>query len=277
MTTSSASDGDAAVVDVRHVSLRFPLHPHREVFKHTMLNLVRGRRAARPVAEEEFWLYRDLHLCVTHGQRVGIVGANGAGKSTLLKMLNGIYPPTEGTIHIRGRVSPVLELGSGFNAELSAAENILLNGAFLGFARQEMAGKVERIIEFAGLHDFRTLPVKYYSSGMMLRLAFAIATDVEPEILLLDEIFAAGDAAFSKKAMTRMTSLLDASHIAILASHNLNLIQEFCTRALWLERGRVVMDGDPADVCRAYTAGSALGLGLEEATPDSAAAAPAPA
>jgi len=213
------------------------------------MDALRGR--TRP-AGEDTWLYRDLSFQIVHGERVGIIGGNGAGKSTLLKLMLGVYRATSGEVSVRGRVSALLELGAGFNLELSAPENILLTGAFLGFGPKDMRGKTDRILEFAGLTASRDVPVKYYSSGMLLRLAFSIATDIEPEILLLDEIFGVGDAEFAQRALARMQRLLDASHIAVLVSHDLRLVETFCTRVVWLRAGAIEMDADPARVCSAY-------------------------
>jgi ABC-type polysaccharide/polyol phosphate transport system ATPase subunit len=233
------------------VSLRFRPHWVGWQFRQIALEALTGRTRPRG---EDIWLYRDLSFRIGHGERVGIIGGNGAGKSTLLKLMLGVYRATTGQVSVRGRVSALLELGAGFNVELSAPENIQLTGAFLGFGPRDMSGKTERILEFAGLTDSRDLPVKYYSSGMLLRLAFSIATDIDPEILLLDEIFAVGDAEFSQRAMQRMRQLLDASHIAVIVSHNLALVQTFCTRAVWLHAGTIQQDADPPTVCAAYKA-----------------------
>jgi ABC-type polysaccharide/polyol phosphate transport system ATPase subunit len=256
MSTFSTSDahavaGPEAALAFEHVSLRFRKHWAGRQFRQIALDALR-RRA--PPQTEEVWLYRDLSFEVTHGERVGLVGGNGAGKSTLLKVILGVYRPTIGRVLVQGRISALIELGAGFNPELSGAENILLSGTLLGFSPREMRVKTDRILEFAGLEESRNTPTKYYSSGMLLRLAFSIATDIEPEILLLDEIFAVGDAEFSKRAMQRMRELLDTSHIAVIVSHNLTLVQEFCTRVLWLRAGTIMEDGDPETVCRAYQA-----------------------
>ena len=244
------SPGAALVFD--RVCLRFRTHQSGRQFRQIALDAL--RRKAAPSRTDEFWLYRDLSFHIDHGERVGIIGGNGAGKSTLLKVVLGVYRPTSGYVSVRGSVSALIELGAGFNPELSSTENILLSGIFLGFKPIEMKAKTEHILEFAGLKEFRHTPIKYYSSGMLLRLAFAIATDINPEILLIDEIFGAGDAEFAGRAMARMKELLDAAHIAVMVSHNLGLIEEFCTRVIWLRAGAIVADGDPQAVCRAYEA-----------------------
>jgi ABC-type polysaccharide/polyol phosphate transport system ATPase subunit len=241
-----------AHVVLDHVALRFRVFAdHSPLLKQFILNQVLGRN--RQIQHhQDFWLYRDLNLTIEHGQRVGIVGSNGAGKSTLLKVISGIYHPTSGSLRIRGRIAPLIELGGGFNPELSGLENIYLNGAFLGFSHREMADKVDRILDFANLREFSQMPVKYYSSGMVLRLGFSIATDIVPEILLLDEIFSAGDAEFRVKAQARMHELLTSSHIVVFVSHDLAMVQEVCNRAIWIDHGLVVLDGAPREVCQAY-------------------------
>lgn len=268
MTTSTASEpphltaargaavtevGGGALIDLRDVTLRFRRYGDtRPTLKQTVLNRI-FRRQFKTVSE--FALYDGLSLTVGRGERLGVIGHNGAGKSTLLKMISGIYRPTRGVVRVRGRVAPLIELGAGFNPELSGVENIYLNGAVLGFSQAEMRAKVEGILEFAGLREFANTPVKYYSSGMTLRLAFSIATDVEPEVLLVDEIFAAGDQEFVAKARQRMQKLIDASHIMVFVSHSLPLVRELCNRVVWLDHGKVVRDGSPAEVVGAYERG----------------------
>jgi lipopolysaccharide transport system ATP-binding protein len=255
MSTFSAynqapSQGQAQI-RLENVALRFRLYNDRSPFlKQFIINKVFRRTPMK--AKSEFWIYDGLNLTIEHGERLGIIGSNGAGKSTMLKMISGIYYPTSGTVRVCGRIAPLLELGAGFNPELSGVENIYLNGAFLGFSHREMATKVERILDFAELREFSQTPIKYYSSGMMLRLAFSVATDMVPEILLIDEIFSAGDASFVGRARARMKSLMDTSHIVVLVSHDLNLIKEMSQRVIWLKKGKVEMDGDPATVCEAY-------------------------
>ncbi len=171
------------------------------------------------------------------------MGGNGAGKSTLLRLLARIYPPTSGRISVRGSVAPLIEMGAGFNPELSGADNIVFNGAMLGFTKSQMLEKVDGIYEFTGLREFADLPLKYYSSGMYMRLAFAIATEVHPDILLIDEALGVGDAAFVERAKARLRGLVERSKAVVIVSHDMESLREFCTRGLWVERGRVVADG----------------------------------
>jgi ABC-type polysaccharide/polyol phosphate transport system ATPase subunit len=237
-------------VELGNVSLRFRLYGDlNPSLKQTVLNSIFRRSYAR---NREFWLFRDVSLNLRHGQRVGIIGANGAGKSTLLKLICGVYYPTAGTIRVRGRVAPLIEFGAGLNPEISGIENIYFNGALLGRRPREMAEKIDGILDFAGLREFAETPIKYYSSGMLMRLAFSIATDVDPEVLLIDEIFSAGDAAFFDRATDRMRRLMDSSHIVVLVSHDLQLIRSVTNRVIWLEQGRIAGDGDPQEVCDAY-------------------------
>src|SRR5206468_5497588 len=172
---------------------------------------------------------RDVNVEIRKGERLGILGSNGAGKSTLLRLMARIYPPTAGTLSVRGTVAPLIEMGAGFNPELSGSDNILLNGAMLGFGRREMQRKVDGIFEFTGLREFADLPLKYYSSGMYMRLAFSIATEVDPDILLIDESLNAGDAAFMIKVKGRIRELFDRSNAVIVVSHDLGALREICT------------------------------------------------
>jgi ABC-type polysaccharide/polyol phosphate transport system ATPase subunit len=169
-----------------------------------------------------------------------------------LRLLAKIYPPTSGEVTIRGSVAPLIEMGAGFNPELSGHENIVLNGAMLGFNRAQMLSKVDRIHEFTGLREFADLPLKYYSSGMYMRLAFAIATEVSPDILLVDESLGVGDAAFQEKAKARLRSLLDRTQVVVLVSHDLETLRELCVRGLWIEHGRLAADGPIDQVIASY-------------------------
>ena len=250
MSTTTFTDSDGAAIELDAVSLRFRRYgDSRPAIKQAVLNAIFSRSYAKT---RDFWLFRDLNLRISHGQRVGIVGANGAGKSTLLKVISGIFYPTAGRVRVTGRIAPLIELGAGLNPELSGVENVYLNGAILGFSPAQMSAKMERILEFAGLEPFARTPLKYYSTGMLMRLAFAIATDVEPEILIIDEIFAAGDAEFIRKASGRMHKLMDSSHIVVMVSHDLSLIRQFTSRVLWIDKGKIAADGKADDVCEQY-------------------------
>ena len=245
-STAEARKPRAAVppplIELTDASLRFVSYTDKQYsIKRAALDLV--LRRDRPEPSSEFWALRDINLAVQKGERVGILGGNGAGKSTLLRLLARIYPPTSGTVSVRGNVAPLIEMGAGFNSELSGRDNILLNGAMLGIGRREMVKKIDGIHEFTGLREFEDLPLKYYSSGMYMRLAFGVATEVEPDILLIDESLGVGDAAFVDKAKARITSLLDRSHVVVIVSHDMKALRETCTRGVWLKKGRVIADG----------------------------------
>ncbi len=200
----------------------------------------------------EFDALKNLNLSFSGGDRVGIIGLNGAGKSTLLKMIVGIYPPQHGAIHVRGKVTPLIELGTGFDHELSGRENIYLNGALLGRSYKQMRAMEDAIIEFSDLEEKIDMPIKYYSSGMMGRLAFSIGTIMEPEILLVDEVFSTGDAQFVQKARVRMEQLISKSSVVVIVSHSMEHIIQFCNRVIVLDKGVVVGDGDPVDMVNYY-------------------------
>ena len=239
------------LIELRDISLRFVSYFDKQYsLKRAVLDLLLQRDG--PVPAAEFWALRDVNLTISKGERIGIIGHNGAGKSTLLRLLARIYPPTSGVLDVRGTVAPLIEMGAGFNPELSGLDNIMLNGAMLGFSRKEMASKVDGIFEFTGLREFAELPLKYYSSGMYMRLAFAIATEIDPDILLIDESLNAGDAAFVDKAKARIRGLLDRSNVVIIVSHDLGSLRELCTRGIWMDHGRVVADGPINNVLDGY-------------------------
>lgn len=198
----------------------------------------------------------NVSIDIRSGERVGIVGHNGAGKSTLLKALCRIYEPAEGTINIKGRVAPLLEIGAGFHPEFTGRENIYLNGAILKYNKEELKRLEPEIIAFAEIEEFIDTPVKYYSTGMYLRLAFSLATAIQPQILILDEMFAGGDASFVKKATERMTQVVNQADIMILVSHDIGLLRSMCTRVIWMDHGRVKGTGDPALIIDQYLAAS---------------------
>ncbi len=242
---------EGALVELDAVSLRFVNYADKHYsLKRAALDLVLRREGPPP--RSEFWALRDISLRIAKGDRIGVVGGNGAGKSTLLRMLARIYPPTLGRVAVNGAVAPLIEMGAGFNPELSGFDNILLNGAMLGFSRREMLARVDRIHEFTGLREFADMPLKYYSSGMYLRLAFAIATEVDPEILLIDESLGVGDAAFLERAQERLRGLLDRSNAVVLVSHQMESLRDLCTRGIWLKRGRLMADGPIDEIIERY-------------------------
>jgi lipopolysaccharide transport system ATP-binding protein len=209
---------------------------------------------------QEIWALRDVSFEVGEGEVLGVVGRNGAGKSTLLKVLTRITAPTAGRAVIRGRVGSLLEVGTGFNPELTGRENVFLNGSILGMKRREIQRKLPEIVEFSGIDRFIDTPVKRYSSGMYVRLAFSVAAHLEPEILLVDEVLAVGDAEFQQRCLGRLEHLSGTGRTVLFVSHNMQAINQLCDRAIWLEDGRVLDDGNPSDVVSNYLH-SALGSG----------------
>ena len=205
-----------------------------------------------PPSIEEFWAVRDITFKVNRGERVGIIGRNGAGKSTLLKMLSKIVEPTTGRIEIHGRLSSLLEVGTGFHPELTGKENIFLNGAILGMTRAETLRKFDEIVDFSGVERFIDTPVKHYSSGMYMRLAFAVAANLEPDILLIDEVLAVGDLAFQQKCLGKIESITNSGRTVLFVSHNLGSISSLCTSAILMEAGRIAAIGDVAEVVMKY-------------------------
>ena len=200
------------------------------------------------------FVLKNLTLEVSKGESVALLGPNGSGKSTALRLMAGIYQPSAGTIHTQGRVAAVIELGAGFNAELTGTENILLYGAIMGLTRKQIARQFDEIVQFAGVGGVIDIPVKYFSAGMYARLAFSIALSVNPDLLLIDEVLAVGDEVFRKKCMARLRDFLAGGGTLITASHDLAAIRTLCARTLWLERGQVVMEGKTEDIIEAYQA-----------------------
>jgi lipopolysaccharide transport system ATP-binding protein len=213
-----------------------------------------GRSRATVGSTEVLWALRHVSFEVVHGDVVGIVGRNGSGKSTLLKMLSRITEPTEGTADVRGRVGSLLEVGTGFHPELTGRENVLVNGAILGMSRKETERRFDAIVAFADVERFIDTPVKHYSSGMQMRLAFAVAAHLEPELLLIDEVLAVGDAAFQRKCLGKMDEVHRGGRTILLVSHQMNQLRRLCTKAIWLDGGRLVKCGPAPDVIGAYEA-----------------------
>jgi len=214
---------------------------------------LRPAAASKPQADRTMWALRDVNLDIAPGEAIGIIGHNGAGKSTLLKVLSQITDPTEGEVRLWGRVASLLEVGTGFHPELTGRENIYLNGAVLGMTRREIREKFDEIVEFSGVEKFLATPVKRYSTGMSVRLAFAVATHLQPEILVIDEVLAVGDAAFQNKCLGKMQDVASGEGRTVLfVSHNMAAVQQLCNRAVLLDHGTIVAEGEPADVVNQY-------------------------
>lgn len=223
--------------------------------KSTVLQFLRTRRSTPEIIRA----LQSVSVMLRNGERVGIIGPNGAGKSTLLKVMARIYPPKEGEVRVEGHVCPLFEFATGFEMEATGWDNIRTRALLLGMPPREIEEKIEEIGQFTNLGEFLNMPVRCYSSGMFLRLAFATSTAVDPEILLLDEVMAAGDAAFIERARKRMDNLMKRASIVVFASHNLNMLPGFCERTIWLDHGRVVHDGPTKEVVRAYEGSVARG------------------
>ncbi len=197
---------------------------------------------------------KNISIEILQGDRVGVIGRNGAGKSTLLRVIAGIYTPDSGAVSITGKIAPLIELGVGFNGEMTGEENVMLSGVLMGATRNEMKRKIDEIFDFAELSEYRHTPLKYYSTGMGMRLSFSLATSIDPEILILDEVFAGGDSSFVKKASGRMNEKINNAKIVLMVSHDMNLIKSICNRIIWLEKGVVKKVGTVEELCSAYEA-----------------------
>jgi ABC-type polysaccharide/polyol phosphate transport system ATPase subunit len=208
--------------------------------------------ARRSLEYEEFWALRDLALVIPHGERLGVIGRNGAGKSTLLQVIARILSPTTGSVSVRGRVAPLLQLGAGFDTELTGRENVFLNGTLLGMRRSEINAQFQEIVQFAELEQFIDAPLRVYSSGMAARLGFAVATACDPDILLLDEVLSVGDEAFKLKCLERMREFAARGTTMVLVTHDPLLVMEHSTRAVWLEDHGIRAAGEPSEVLDAY-------------------------
>ncbi|MCK9351793.1 MAG: ABC transporter ATP-binding protein [Candidatus Pacebacteria bacterium] len=257
------------IITIKNVGKRYNINHHRGGYvalRDVIMTILRSpfkflKTKAKQIAgidtKEEFWALKDINLEVKKGEVIGIIGPNGSGKSTLLKILSQITPPTTGEIIIQGKVGSLLEVGTGFHPELSGRENIFLNGAILGMGRKEIAEKFDRIVEFAGVDKFIDTPVKYYSSGMYVRLAFSVAAHMEPDILIIDEVLAVGDAEFQKKCLGKMDEVTKQDGRTILfVSHNMGAIEQLCTKTVLLEKGEIIKFGNTKEVIRHYTKSS---------------------
>lgn len=239
----------SVMIDVNDVSMLFNLSKERvDNIKEYLI-----RVAKRQLQFDEFWALKNVSFQIEKGDSLGVIGLNGSGKSTLLKVVSGILKPTSGTVITNGNVAPLIELGAGFDADLSARENIFLNGAILGYTHEYMEERFDDIIRFAELEQFVDVPVKNFSSGMTARLGFAIATMNVPDILIIDEVLAVGDFKFQEKSFARMKSIIDSGATVLFVSHSIQQVQQMCNKALWLEHGHVRMFGAAQEVCAAYS------------------------
>ena len=241
-------ENNKIMLDIQNVSMRFMMANDKVTsIKEMMTQMLKGK-----IHLKEFWALKNVSFQVKKGEVVGIIGRNGAGKSTILKIISGIMKPTGGNVVRNGNIVPMLELGSGFDMDLTGRENIFLNGAILGYSKAFLTEKYEEILNFSELGEFIDMPIRNYSSGMLMRLAFSIATVVNPEILIVDEILAVGDENFQRKSRARMMELMSGGTTVLFVSHDLSQIREMCNRVVWLDNGTTKMVGDTKDVCDAY-------------------------
>ena len=237
-----------AIIEVENVSMRFNLSKEKhESLKEYFLAMAKGR-----LQFDEFYALRDVSLTVEPGDFYGLVGLNGSGKSTLLKVISGVYKPSQGKVKVHGTIAPLIELGAGFDMDLTARENIYLNGTVLGYTPKYLDSKFDELVDFSELRDFLDVPLKNYSSGMVARIAFAIATITKPDILIADEILSVGDFLFQQKCEQRMQELMSGGTTVILVSHSIEQVERMCNKVAWLDHGHLRMNGPTAEVCEAY-------------------------
>lgn len=238
------------MIILKNVSMKFNLGVEKEgSLKMIFINLFSHKKKKN---KEYFWALKNIDFRIDKGDVVGIIGANGAGKSTLLKVVSGVYKPTTGTVTVNGKISPMIELGAGFDAELTARENIYLNGAILGYSKEFLEEKFDEIVEFSELKDFLDVPVKNFSSGMVAKLAFSISTIVDPEVLIVDEILSVGDIKFQEKSKNKMMSMIKGGTTVLYVSHSIDTIKELCNKVIWLDHGEIVKIGDAKELCDEY-------------------------
>lgn len=238
------------MIDVQSVSMRFNLAKERtDTLKEYALKLLKGQ-----LKYDEFWALQDVSFTLNKGESLALIGRNGSGKSTMLKIIAGVLAPTRGKVMVRGNIAPLIELGAGFDLDLTARENIYLNGAIMGFDRKFMNRHFDEIVDFSELHEFLDVPVKNFSSGMVARLGFSVATIVSSEILIVDEVLSVGDAAFQTKCEDRMGKLLSNGTTLVFVSHSAEQVKKLCQKAVWLEHGVIQQMGDCTEICDAYEA-----------------------
>ena len=239
------------MIKVNNVSMRFNLGIEKNFsLKVFFINLFKSKK--NKPKKEMFWALKDVQFEVEKGEVVGFIGSNGAGKSTMLKVIAGVMKPTKGNVEVYGNICPMIELGAGFDMDLTARENIFLNGAVLGYSKKFIEEKFDEIVEFSELKNFLDVPVRNFSSGMVARLAFSIATVVDPEILIVDEILSVGDIAFQKKSSNKMKSMIGGGTTVLFVSHSLTQIEEVCDKVVWLEHGKVQKIGPAKEICKEY-------------------------
>lgn len=237
-----------AIVTVDHVSMKFNLSSEKfDSFKEYVIKSIK-----RQVSYDEFWALKDISFEVKRGQSLGLVGLNGSGKSTMLKIIAGVLKPTKGRVSVQGNMAPLIELGAGFDMDLTARENVFLNGALLGYNRAQMEGQYEDIVKFSELGEFMNVPVKNFSSGMVSRLAFAIATIGVPDILICDEVLSVGDFRFQEKCEERIGNMKEKGTTILFVSHSLTQVEKICDKIVWLEKGHLKRFGDAQEICRIY-------------------------
>ena len=237
------------MIRIKNVSMKFNMDIEKDFsIKQAFINLFTGKKKKN----EYFWALKNVTFSVNKGDVVGLIGSNGAGKSTLLKVVSGVMKPTSGKVEVDGVISPMIELGAGFDMNLTARENIYLNGAILGYSKKFLDSKFDEIVEFSELKDFLDVPVKNFSSGMTAKLAFSIATIVEPEILIVDEILSVGDLRFQEKSKNKMMEMIKGGTTVLYVSHSLESIKDLCNKVVWLDHGQVVKMGDTKEICDEY-------------------------
>jgi len=243
-----------ALIDFQNVCVDFPIYNAngRSLKKRLIQVATGGQLGADPQGRVVVRALEDLSFTLKDGDRVGLLGHNGAGKSTLLRLSSGVYEPSAGVARIEGEIGSLIDISLGIDPEATGRENIFLRGGLLGMTRREISNRIDEIIDFSELGDFVDMPLRTYSTGMHLRLAFAVSTIVRPEILLMDEWLSVGDEGFKHKAEKRLTELVESTNILIIASHSRDLVMHTCNRVIWLEHGKIRMDGDPNSVCHAY-------------------------
>ena len=238
------------MIILKNVSMKLNFGVEKDnSLKMIFINLFTPRKKKK---KDYFWALKDIDFRINKGDVVGIIGANGAGKSTLLKVVSGVYKPTTGTVEVNGKISPMIELGAGFDGELTARENIYLNGAILGYSKEFLEQKFDEIVEFSELKDFLDVPVKNFSSGMVAKLAFSISTIVDPEVLIVDEILSVGDIKFQEKSKNKMMSMIEGGTTVLYVSHSIDSIKELCSKVIWLDHGKIVKMGDTKEICDEY-------------------------